>query len=195
MNLRKRLIISFFIIVFVPICLISVSLWGFLKYYNSSIERMYDIDSSSYDYLGTPINLLNQYTKDTYKQLYDKIENSPEDLMDTEYLDGINKKLLERDSYIIVRVDNNIIYSGSKKDITELTDSLPKYGTSSSNIDVGIYIGGKLDTLAKQLDFTYNSSKCSIFIITPIQTFTPGVKLLLTEVIISIFYLKIFIII
>ena len=77
MNLRKRLIISFFIIVFLPICLISVSLWGFLKYYNSSIERMYDIDSSSYDYLGTPINLLNQYTKDTYKQLYDKIENSP----------------------------------------------------------------------------------------------------------------------
>ena len=192
MNLRKRLIISFFIIVFVPICLISVSLWGFLKYYNSSIERMYDIDSSSYDYLGTPINLLNQYTKDTYKQLYDKIENSPEDLMDTKYLDGINKKLLERDSYIIVRVDNNIIYSGSKKDISELTDSLPKYGTSSSNIDVGIYIGGKLDTLAKQLDFTYNSSKCSIFIITPIQTFTPGVKLLLTEVIISIFLILVF---
>ena len=100
MKLRTRLIISFFIIILVPVLLAGATMWGIGKYQMRAIRQIYDTDGNAYDYFLNSFEALSSFTKSTYEELQRVAKDAPEQLANQEYLDEVNRKLEDRYSYL-----------------------------------------------------------------------------------------------
>ena len=69
MKLRTRLIISFCIIIFVPVLLAGVTMWGFGQYQMRTIRQIYNIDGNAYDYFVNSFKVLSHVTQSDYEEL------------------------------------------------------------------------------------------------------------------------------
>ena len=89
MKLRTRLIISFCIIIFVPVLLAVATIWGFGQYQMKAVRQIYNIDGNAYDYFVNSFKVLSHFTKSDYEQLQDVAKDEPEKLEDRMYLRNI----------------------------------------------------------------------------------------------------------
>ena len=80
MKLRTRLIISFCIIIFVPVLLAVATIWGFGQYQMKAVRQIYNIDGNAYDYFVNSFKVLSHFTKSDYEQLQDVAKDEPEKL-------------------------------------------------------------------------------------------------------------------
>ena len=80
MKLRTRLIISFFIIILVPVLLAGATMWGFGKYQMRAMRQIYDTDGNAYDYFVNSFEALSHFTKSTYEKLQKVARETPEKL-------------------------------------------------------------------------------------------------------------------
>ena len=110
MKLRTRLIISFCIIIFVPVLLSGATVWGFGQYQMKAIRHIYNMDGNAYEYFINSFKVLSRFTKSDYEALQKVTEETPEKLEDTAYLEEINKELAEKYSYLILRREDRVIY-------------------------------------------------------------------------------------
>ena len=121
--------------------------------------------------------ILSKLTKKMYGEVKIKAEESPDSFLDKTYLDQLSRELEKKYSYIVVRQDNEIIYSSNEQKTDLIEDSLPLFGEYDPNLDGGIYIGGDIQELVKQYDFYFSDhSEGSIFIITNMSILIPQVK-------------------
>jgi len=187
LKLRTRLIISFCIILFVPICLASVLIFGFAKSQISAIQEAYGIEDLDANYLINTLQLMNKYSTGKYQELSEVAHKNPDKLLDKQYLDAINAELELKNSYIIVRVDDEIIYEGGDNIIDE-PDNLPSYNGLDRDEAMGTFIEDEEDqALIKQIDFTTKDGKMgSLFMITMGYDFFPEAKKLIVDTLVSI---------
>jgi len=188
LKLRTRLIISFCIILFVPICLASVLIFGFFKSQVSAIEEAYGVEELNINYLINTLQLMNRYANGKYQELSVVADKNPDKLLDIKYLEGINAELEQKNSYIIVRVDDEIIYEGGNNIIEKPETNLPSYNGMDLDEGVGTFIEDDEDqALIKQIDFvTGEGKKGSLFMITRGYDFFPETKKLIMDTLISI---------
>ena len=192
MKLKTRLVISFCIIMFVPILLAFCTIFAFQKIQMKAIEQTYGIEASDYNYLMNSVQLLNRYTRSEYNQLAEEARKNPEHFADAEYLEEINEKLAGKYSYLIVRKDHEIIYQGDNSTILD-ADSLPEYGESELDAVSGTYVDGDEQILIKQIDFEYKDrSEGSLFIVTTAHELLPEVQSLIADGCISILLILLF---
>ena len=112
---------------------------------------------------------------------------------DTAYLDGINVELESRYSYLLVRKGEDFIYKGTKEEIDPLVQRLPDYGEYANTQDVGVFMGGEVQTLVKKLDLVFlDGSEGSAFIVTSVRGMIPQVKSLLIDMGLAIISILIF---
>lgn len=194
MKLRTRLIISFFIIILVPVLLAGATMWGFGKYQMRAMRQIYDTDGNAYDYFVNSFEALSRFTKSTYENLQKVAKDAPDKLEDREYLNQVNAELEKRYSYLIVRRGEELIYEGNGVDNQELKENLPEYDSDMlQSAGSGFYIEGKEQALIKQIDFSYtDESPGSVFIITSLERLLPDIKGVLVDLIISILLILIF---
>lgn len=194
MKLRTRLIISFFIIILVPVLLAGATMWGFGKYQMRAMRQIYDTDGNAYDYFVNSFEALSRFTKSTYENLQKVAKDAPDKLEDREYLNQVNAELEKRYSYLIVRRGEELIYEGNGVDNQELKESLPEYDSDMlQSAGSGFYIEGEEQALIKQIDFSYtDESPGSVFIITSLERLLPDIKGVLVDLIISILLILIF---
>ena len=186
MKLKSKIIISFCIIIFVPIVLMMAALFSFQRIQVKAIEQTYGIKENNYSYFSNSMQLLSRFTKECFKELKDAAKNDPARLEDQEYLNELNQTLEEKSSYLIVRKDKELIYIGEDASISLLTQ-LPSYGDTVKDEDAGTYIDGDEQVLIKQIDFQFqDGSDGSAFIVTILEETVPEVKKLLIDVLISI---------
>ena len=186
MKFKNKIIISFCIIIFVPIFLATLVLFGMQHIQIRAIEKTYGIDGSSYSYLSNSVQLLNRFTKDIYKELVSVTEEDPEKIEDNDYLESVNQKLEEKASYLIVRKDMELVYIGENA-ATSLLTQLPEYGNADKSADSGTYVDGQEQALVKQIDFSYpDGTKGSIFIVTRLEEMVPEIKNLMIDIMVSI---------
>ena len=69
MKFKNKIIISFCIIIFVPILLALIVLFSFQQIQMKVIEQTYDVATDDYGYLSNSVQLLNRFTKDIYQEL------------------------------------------------------------------------------------------------------------------------------
>lgn len=189
MKLRTRLIVSFCIIIFVPVMLAGAALWGFGQLQMRELSQAYDISADPYEYLTNSIRMLSRFTKASYEELLQVAENSPERLEDQDYLIKINEELNGKFSYLLVRKEETVVFEGNEK----VPDCLPGYGEEKKGSDSGIYVDGESQCLIKQIDFVYSDgSKGSIFIITAMEKMIPEMKSLILEMMISVVLILVF---
>lgn len=191
MKLRTRLIISFCIIIFVPVMLTGVTLWGFGQFQMKTLRQVYSMEGNAYDYLTNSLKVITHFTKTDYEALQKVAEDEPEKLEETAYLDKINRELTGKYSYLIVRKDEDIIYGEKVK--PELSAKLSEYSRETTEGSAGFYIEGEEQVLIKQIDFSYpDNSRGTIFIVTCMEKIVPEVKKLLVDLAISILLILLF---
>lgn len=175
MKLKSKLIISFCIIIFVPVLLTCGVIIGFKNIQIREIEENYGLEK--YDYLTSSIQMLSQCSKGVYSSIKAEIEKTPDKYVDKAYLQEKNSSLSAKKSYIMVRLENEIIYCGSDKDDNALRDKLPAYGEEKANTDSGVYIDGDIQSFIRQIDFVLGDNRHgSVFIVTSVRDIIPEVK-------------------
>ena len=183
MKLRTKLIITFLILILVPVLFTGLAFFGIAKYQVITIKKLYGIESASYETLSNTTAMLSRITSVIYSDIEKVAEEDPDALEDLEYLDGINDELEDRYSFLIVKKGDEFIYLGDDVDPEGLLENLPEYGDYDPEQDVGIYIGGDQQALVKQIDFLYaDGSEGSIYIVTAMSSMIPELEELVFDV-------------
>ncbi|MGN0156793.1 MAG: hypothetical protein ACI39N_06050, partial [Lachnospiraceae bacterium] len=114
MNLKKRLTITFITIIFLPVILTAVAfLWigGIVSY---KPDEQGGIMDGKYDISFEAISAITELTDETFYELQSQVSIDPERFMNREYLEEVNEKLRETSSFIIVRTEDTIYYTGDE---------------------------------------------------------------------------------
>ncbi len=176
MRLKTRLIIGFITVMMLPLTLSLTVITIFGQFQIRSIERNYGITGADYTIITNPISALNKVTEPTFHQLKITTNRDPRQMEDFGYLNEINKELVEANSYLVVKRNDDVVYKG--QDLSEaILEVLPEFGTQESLSENGIYVGGTLQVLIKQVDFQYaNGETGSAYIVTNVNDAIPEVR-------------------
>ena len=151
-----------------------------------SIERNYGITGADYTIITNPISALNQVTEPIFHQLSITTNRDTSQMEDDAYLDEINKELEMMNAYLITCRDGEIAYQGENIS-QDIINVLPEYGTKESSSENGVYVGGNIQALIKQIDFHYpNGQKGSAYIVTNVNDAIPEVREYISNMLVSI---------
>ncbi len=195
MKLRSKLIVTFLILILVPVMFTAAAFFLFGHYQMNAVKRLYGVENVTYETLSNTTAMLSRITRDAYEAMRETAQTDPDEFEDTGYLDKVNLYLETRYSFLAVRKDGNFIYVGNEEDQTELLEILPEYGThdADQDQDMGIYIGGNLQALVRQLDFRFtDEAEGSAFIVTSISSMLPEVESLIMDVVLVLALILIF---
>ena len=167
MKLRTRLSITFLTIIILPLLLTVLSFMG-LGIYITNQQLDYGM-RDDYSTISDPIQAFGETTEETYKELLSQATENQYRLEDIDYLQKINVQVSKKASYIIVRKDGEIYYSGNPEAADLIFNRLPAYGTINPQNDSGFYFND-LQKFVKQVDFTFeDGSQGSVFIVTKVK--------------------------
>lgn len=166
MKFRTRLLITSLSIILVPLFLTSIAFFLLAS----------RIDDAETQAVMPGANPAFTYTIEHYSRITDEVLQSvkqqiaedPGKIEDTDYLDEISASL--KNSFIIVRKNGDILYTGNSSAAKKIFSKLPEYGNKMPNAEVGIYYGD-LKKLVKEVDFTFqDGGEGSFFIVTSVST-------------------------
>jgi len=165
MKLKTRITISFLVVVLIPIIFTGAALMVFSQYQLNAIEKRYGIENATYENLSNTTQILSGMTTQIFNDLQEQAEEDPSFFENKEYLDTINTELKDKDSYLVVRKEGQIVYCGSEEEEPELIQDLPAYANYSTGLDGGVYMGSH-QALVKQVDFVSDDEETgSAFIV------------------------------
>ena len=195
MKLRSKLIVTFLILILVPVLFTTGAFFLFGHYQMNAVKRLYGLENVTYETLSNTTAMLSRITRETYESMRETARTDPDEFEDSGYLAAVNANLETRYSFLAVRKDGSFTYVGDEEDQTELLDSLPEYGAhdADQDQDMGIYIGGNLQALVRQLDFRFtDGAEGSAFIVTSISSMLPEVESLIMDVVMVLAMILIF---
>lgn len=139
---KKRLMVTFVLVVTVPIILILAFGTVIVLYQSSNIEQTYNIESDTVQTIANPMRVMSKMTSDSFHQLRLTASSSPEKLTDLAYLNKMNEALENSSSFLAVEVDNEVLFTGSEEVFSILRNKLPSYSQTdpSAGSDNGYYI-------------------------------------------------------
>lgn len=188
MKLLTRIKISYFLAFICPVLLILATVFGVAKLGLNSMEQKYDLDQSNYEMILNPMSMLGHMTASTVEELEQVMQDNPDELLDTDYLEKLNERLSNHSSYLLVKKDLQNIYSGLPKDGNYKDDMnySPKDGKGES-----IYVVDEQPYHIQQLNFTFSDgTEGQVLIYTNVAQIIPQMKkLFLQMVVISLLIL------
>lgn len=188
MKLKDKLITAFVIMIAMPVMLIVVTASTIVHFQMTSIQQSYDIETKTIQVITNPIQILNRLTRGVYNEIKLNVVKNPKKLESMEYYTQLDRVLQEKYSFLVVRRDNEFIYIGKEKEFNLIKHILPVYGAGSTNVDGGIYLGGKSPFLVKCQDFEFSGGEGgTIFVITDLNILMPQLKSAAIQSIISFF--------
>ena len=159
MKLRTRLIVSFCIIIVLPLTLACGVLFGVYKLQTKAIQQTYGIEAtdSLYGVLSNSIQLMNRYTKSDFEEIQNLSKTDPGKLESDAYLKSANERLREKSSFLIFRKNGQLVFNGyeGESSVTreQWEEKLPASGDADVDSAVGYYLEGAAQSLLKQVDF------------------------------------------
>lgn len=177
MKFKTRLGVAFCTILLVPLILSATLVFGMLKYQLHAIDETYGITGTTIESLSNSVQVMAKLTEQPYLELADVIHTDVKMMEDARFLDDFNNKLIDKNAYLLVRIDDVITYVGAKGgDARHVITQLPEYEVNVENSENGIYLGGDAQALVKQIDFlSEDGRKGSTFIVTDISNAIPEV--------------------
>jgi signal transduction histidine kinase len=169
-----------------PIMLLSVAAGTIVNLQMNSIQESYDVDADTIQIITNPIQILNRLTRGTYNEIKLAALKAPQMLEDEAYITKWNEELKDKYSFIIVRKNQEILYTGNKDKLNIISDDLQAFGVYNTDVDGGMYVGGKNPFLVKAQDFYFtDGAEGTIFVITDLNTLVPQIKSLVKQSVIS----------
>ena len=126
------------------------------RYQIGVVEKNYGITGTTISDFTNSMQVLARVTEKPYHELKKMSEHTFE-MEDATELDQFNKKLENKNAYLLVRKDGTIVYTGNDDDrVKAVIEQLPGYGDTDTTSENGIYLGGDAEALVKQVDFRYD---------------------------------------
>jgi signal transduction histidine kinase len=193
MKLKDRLLTAFFIMIAMPIMLLVAAASTIVSLQMNSIQESYNVETDTVQVFINPIQILNRLTRGSYNEIKLAAIKSPETLEDADYISRLNQELGNKYSFIAVRKNSEFIFIGSEEHFKMVEDDLQEFGAYSTEVDGGIYIGGKNPFLVKAQDFYFtDGGEGTIFVITDLNTLVPQIKAAATQSAISFIFILFF---
>lgn len=187
MKFKTRLWVTFATIVLLPLALTSIAFFVIGVFLIQNKNGVVDLDYSS---MSDSVQSVGKQTQILYEHLLDDLEKNPNTFEDISYLDRISHGISKKNTYILVRKDQEIYYAGNRPAAEQIFSKLPGFGTNNDESSTGYYFND-MEKYVKQLDFTFSDgSKGSIFIITRVNSLIS--RTLLVDMFIAIFIILIF---
>lgn len=186
MKLKSRLIIAFLIMIAMPVVLISIAAGTIVRFQMYSIHESYDVEAKTIQVITNPIQILNRITRGIYNEIKLYSQNIPEKLSDPAYYEELNDLLKSKHSFLAVRKEKDFIYVGDEEKLSMISGLLPEYGSGSTEVDGGIYLGGKNPFLVKVQDFEFtDGSNGTMYVITDLNVLMPQIKAVAIQSVVS----------
>ena len=169
MKFRTRLWVTFAIMIIIPLVLTAAAfiMIGTFLMRGQSLHGFTEIDYST---MSDSMETVGAQTQTLYEELLLQLEENPAAFESKEYLESISDSINRKNSYILVRKDDEIYYTGNGNAAEQIWDRLPAYGQNGTEKRAGYYFN-ELQKYVKQLDFVFSDgSRGSLFIITRVNS-------------------------
>jgi signal transduction histidine kinase len=169
-----------------PIMLLAITAGTILNLQMNSIQESYDVKADSINVITNPIQIMNRITRGAYNEIKLAALKNPQKLEDQTYIHRMNQGLRNKYSFLAVRKDNKFIYTGDEDKLKLIVNDLQDFGVYNTEVDGGMYMGGKSPFLVKAQDFYFSDGgEGTIFVITELNTLVPQIKALAIQSVIS----------
>ena len=172
MKLSTRIKISYIFVFVIPILLIVLVAAGSTPLRLRALQQRYDLDMTSYEMLLNPTSMLSHMNTTVMKELDQTIENEPDLLAVTGYLEDINTRLAGSNTYLMVTRDGEEIYSGLPEKSGQQVVRGPKEPLGQSGL---IYNDSPFHVQTKSFTFSDGRSG-ELYIMTDINQLIPGMQ-------------------
>ncbi|MDO5456690.1 MAG: two-component sensor histidine kinase, partial [Eubacteriales bacterium] len=166
MTFRQRLIIAFSIVLVLPVLLFMLS---FIVIGNMLVHTEGEKKAAQYwDYRSLSDDMQrNSATLDAiYDEIRDDMDKQPALMESPDYLQSLSEKVSDTHSYILVRKNGGVYYTGDEAAAAADLPKLPAYGLAQQTAGSGYYIED-MAKMIKQVDFVFpDGEEGSLFIIT-----------------------------
>ena len=172
MKLSTRIKISYIFVFVIPILLIVLVAVGSTPLRLRALQQRYDLDITSYEMLLNPTSMLSHMNTTVMNELDQTIENEPDLLAVTGYLEDINTRLAGSNTYLMVTRDGEEIYSGLPEKNGQPAVRGPKEPLGQGGL---IYNDSPLHVQTKL--FTFSDGRSGVlYIMTDINQLIPGMQ-------------------
>lgn len=192
MKLKTRIALCFTIIVAVPIILSVVLCHILIDYQSTRIERKYGISETRVGENFTSMELYSRMTEDTYNQAEKMASKNPKKLHDLEFLNDLNQELKTKQTYLMVTKGENIIYMGKESAQTaDILNQVSNYRSIAriSDAENGLYIGGTLQVLVKQIHFIVDGQEEILYFVTDVSRLMPDIQKFIHDMLLGVLIL------
>ncbi len=180
MSLRKRLVTAMLAAILVPVLLITFICIAVTGVQLRSIKDVYGIEGTSL-FVGSSMEAINQMTKHVQDQLVITAHDDPERLTDSDFLDDLNRQLLDKYSYLLVRLDEEVIYTGSQYNTVQI-EELPVFRDSADMV----YLDNQKLFLNRTNFEMSDGTEGSAFIVTNRSNVIPELQAIIFELILAV---------
>ena len=168
MKFKTRLRVTFIIIIVLPLALIAFAFCG-IGLYLMNVQKGLPMERMDYTYMSESMREIVKSTEEIYSVLHEQIGTDPSRLADRDYLAQVSAKISRRSTYIIVRKDAELYYTGNEDAAKLIFSLLPDYGEGDISEDSGFYYD-EFDKFVKQLDFEFpDGSQGSVFVVSRVN--------------------------
>ena len=170
MKFRTKLIITFLIVILLPILLSGIAFIavGAMVSYNSDLN--FQIEISDESTLSDSLASLSNTTNMMYIRLENIAEEDERRLEDKAFLEDLNEEASRVSSYIVVRKGTEEYYTGNEEMSGRFFSRLPAYGFESKDSNSGFYYND-MQKLVKQIDFVFSDgNEGSLFLVTRVNS-------------------------
>ncbi len=195
MKLKKVLVVAFFTMILLPILLFTVTVCLSGLYRLNLIQNSYGIEKLDYQNMKSSIQLLSELTQSIHEELEQTAQEEPDKFNDAAFLSQIDQRLEKESSSLVVRKEGEIVYVGGNIEEGNWYEYLPEYEAAENerSFDGGFYVGGAVQALVKQIDFTDSDGiSGSAYIITKSEILMSIFKSFLVDIIVAVVLILIF---
>ena len=177
MRLATRMKITYGMVFLVPMLLIILSFWGIGRIELRALRQKYDMEEASVEMLFNPFEILGNISVSVVNELATVAEDSPEQLEDVSYLETMDARLEKYSSFLVMRRDGEIYYSGQDGETGENIEGM--VGESLTNS----YISGDSPYHLRQFYFYFSDgSEGLVQIFTPVEEVVKQVERLILKI-------------
>lgn len=115
MKLRTRLIIAFFIILIMPVVLFALIGSAVVAPQLHIMAQTYGLDNELSSFTGTSFKIVTAITNALERRVLEEINENPDQFLDKSFLDELNETFESKNSYLVLRVDDEYQYIGTNQ--------------------------------------------------------------------------------
>ncbi len=167
MKFKTRLVITFLTIILLPLALACTA---FICIGGALIrgQEEYGLRNKDYNMLIDPAQASKLMSEEIFLEVKAILDKDPLGIENYDILYGMNEKIADKSSYIIVRREGELFYTGNKLAAKQIFLALPDFREDSAkeNEKQNIYLDD-MEKLVRQMDFYFqNGDEGSFFVIT-----------------------------